>query len=108
MCPPCRVSSAYAQHRGGRAWCVTRSGERRARPVARHRDDLEEALGVIASPPPPRPVKRRTVRGRLIRLIALPVVAVFVLLTIVVVSYTGGYQTADHTNHAVRLLIESD
>jgi anti-sigma regulatory factor (Ser/Thr protein kinase) len=75
--------------------------------VARHRDDLEEAPGVMA-PPGPAPIKRRTIRGRLVRILALPLGAVVILLAVVVVSNANAYQNADRTDKAVRLLVESD
>ncbi len=78
--------------------------------MARHRDEFVEAPGLTAMTPPPAPTtaRRTTIRGRLARIIALPLVAVVVLLTIVTVGYTGAYQTADRTTKRVQLLLESE
>ena len=77
--------------------------------MARHRDELLEAPGLTATPlPAPVAVRRRTIRGRLARIIALPLVAVVVLLTIVTVNYTSAYQTAQRTTQGIRLLVESE
>ncbi len=50
--------------------------------------------------------RRRTIRGRLARILALPLIAVVVLLTVVVVDDTSAYRTATQTNRAVGLILQ--
>jgi anti-sigma regulatory factor (Ser/Thr protein kinase) len=71
--------------------------------VARHRrDPIPPPIGT-----PEPPGRRGTIRGRLMRIIALPLVAVAVLLTVVVIGDTNAYRTASDTDRAVTLLLET-
>jgi signal transduction histidine kinase len=101
--------------------------------VARHRRDVEDnairqpgapvdgtpLAGYVATDPgrggpgqtqpPPQPQRtsrRRTIRGRLARILALPLAAVVVLLAVVVTNDTNAYRTATATARAVGLTLE--
>ena len=72
-------------------------------PVARHRRDEGNHGG--ASPPAQRTPRRHTIRGRLYRILTLPLVAVMVLLAIVVRHDVDAYRTATATTRAVELTL---
>jgi signal transduction histidine kinase len=51
-------------------------------------------------------LRRRTIRGRLARILALPLVAVMVLLAVVAIDDTSAYRAASDTDRAATLLVQ--
>src|SRR5947209_9947391 len=76
--------------------------------MVRHRRPAPEDGSDPGAPAPQVPDRRRrsrTIRGRLVRILALPMVAVMVLLGVVAVGDISDYQTAHATTGSVALAL---